>query len=158
MVLVLGWLFSNRFWRNWLFGGWLFDKGGGVAVGWYPIAIWLPVGLGVLSGCFLQARELWLYVLQESQKTLSVQLNLKCPRSPHLKHIGLLLLSVPVTLVVLCVPTIVPALLLCRHVVLQFIGLAVLVVGCSVCSGDAVCIMESFSGGSYRSLLSDVVA
>ena len=135
----------------------MFVKGGGVAVGRYSIAIWLPVGLGVLLGCFLQARELWLNVLQESQKTLLVQLNLKCPRSPHLKHIGPLLLSVPVTLVDLCVPTVVPALLLCHHIVLRFIGLVLLIVGWSVCSGDAVCIMESFSGGSYRSLWSDVV-
>ena len=111
----------------------------------------------MLSVCFLQARELWLNVLQESQKTLSVQLNLKCPRSPHLKHIGPLLLSVAITLVVLCVPTVVPALLLCHHVVLRFIGLVVLVIGWSVCSGDAVRIMESFSGGSYGSLSSDVV-
>ena len=94
-----------------------------------PLKYPFTVGLGVLSGCFLQARELWLNVLQESQKTLSVQLNLKCPRSPHLKHIGPLLPSVPVTLIVLCVPTVVPALLLCRHVVLRFIGLVVLVVG-----------------------------
>ena len=32
MVLVLGWLFSNRLWNIWLFGG-LFVMGGGVAVG-----------------------------------------------------------------------------------------------------------------------------
>ena len=89
-------------------------------------------------------------VLQNSQKTLSVQLNLKCPRSPHLKHMGPLLLSVAVTLVVLCVtvPTVMPVLLLCRHGVSRFVDLVVLVIGWSVCSGDAVCIMESFSGGS----------
>ena len=104
----------------------------------------------MLSGCFLHARELWLNVLQKSQKTLSVQLNLKCPRSPHLKHMGPPLLSVAITLIVLCVaePTVVPVLLLCHHGVLQFIGLVVLVVGWCVCGGDAVCIMESFSGGS----------
>ena len=63
---------------------------------------------------------------------------------------GLLLLSVAVTLAVLCVtvPTVVPVLLLCRHGVLRFTGLVVLVVGWSVCGGDAVCIIESFSGGS----------
>ena len=64
-------------------------------------------------------------------------------------HMGPLLLSVALTLIVLCVtvPTVVPVLLLCCHGVLRFIGLAVLVVGWSVCGGDAVCIMESFSGG-----------
>ena len=79
-----------------------------------------------------------------------MQLNLKCPHSPHLKHMGPLLLSVAVTLAVLCVtvPTVVPMLLLCHHGVLRFIGLVVLVVCWSVCGGDAVCIMESFSGGS----------
>ena len=63
---------------------------------------------------------------------------------------GPLLLSVVVTLAVLCVavPTVVPVLLLCLHGVLQFTGLVVLVIGWSVCSGDVVCIMESFSGGS----------
>ena len=37
MVLVLGWLFSNRLWNSWLLcvlGGWVFVQGGGVAVGW----------------------------------------------------------------------------------------------------------------------------
>ena len=79
-----------------------------------------------------------------------MQLNLKCPRSLHLKHVGLLLLSAAVMLIVLCVtvPTVVPVLLLCHHGVLRFTGLVVLVVGWSVCGGDTVCIMESFSGGS----------
>ena len=104
----------------------------------------------MLSGCFLHARELWLNVLQRSQKTLSLQLNLMCPRSPHLKHVGPPLFSVVITLVVLCVtvPNVVPVLLLCCHGVLRLVDLVVPVVGWSVCGGDAVCIMESFSGGS----------
>ena len=32
-MLVLGWLFSNRLGKSWFFGGWLFVRGGGVAVG-----------------------------------------------------------------------------------------------------------------------------
>ena len=149
-MLVLGWLFSNRLWKSWLFGGWLFVRGGGVAVGWYPVAIWLPAGLGVLSGCFLHARELWLNVLQRSQKTLSLQLDLMCPHSLHLKHVSPLLLSIVIMLVGLCVtvPIVVPMLLLCLHGVLRLVDLVVPVVGRSVCGGDAVCIMESFSGDS----------
>ena len=103
----------------------------------------------MLSACFLYARELWLNVLQRSQKTLSLQLNLMCPRSPHLKHVGPPLFSVVVTLVVLCVtvPIVVHVLLLCCHGVLRLVDLVVPVVCWSVCGGDAVCIMESFSGG-----------
>ena len=94
------------------------------------------------------------------KKTLSLQLNLMCPRSPHLKHVGLLLLSVVITLVVLCVtvPTVVPMLLLCHHGVLRLVDLVVPVIGWSICGGDAVCIMESFlgvhSGGCRLMLLS----
>ena len=31
------------------------SSGGGVAVGWYPVGMWLPVGLEVLLWCFLHA-------------------------------------------------------------------------------------------------------
>ena len=35
-------------------------SGGGVAVGWYPVGMWLLVGLGVLFVSFLHALLLWL--------------------------------------------------------------------------------------------------
>ena len=34
-------------------------SGGGVAVGWYPVRMWLFSGLGVLLRCFLQALVSW---------------------------------------------------------------------------------------------------
>ena len=92
--------------------------------------IWLPAGLGALSSCFLHARELWLNDLQWSQKTLSLQLDLMCPCSLHLKHMGPFLLSEEFgemflrkplrlvgTVVDLCVamPVVMPMLLMCLH-------------------------------------------
>ena len=65
-VLVLGWMLSKKFSNS----GLLFvvliccgfvpvvavpGSGGSVAVGWYPVRMWLPVGLGVLLWYFLQA-------------------------------------------------------------------------------------------------------
>ena len=47
-------------------------SGDGVAVGWYPVGMWLFVGLGVLLWCFLHALVSWLGVLQCVQKTLSL--------------------------------------------------------------------------------------
>ena len=59
MVLVLGWRFSKKFSNNGLLlvvpvcCGFVPvvvvpGSGGGVAVAWYPVGMWLPVGLGVL--------------------------------------------------------------------------------------------------------------
>ena len=78
--LVLGWRFSKKFSNNSL----LFvvpvccgfvpvvvpGSGGGVTVGWYPVGMWLPVGLGVLLWNFLQALMSWFGPLQCVQKTL----------------------------------------------------------------------------------------
>ena len=75
VVLVLGGWASNRFWNS---GPLLFApvccvccpvaavpiKGGGVAVGWYPVGMWLFVGLGVLLWCFLHTLVSWFVVLQ----------------------------------------------------------------------------------------------
>ena len=84
----------------------------------------------MLSDCFLHAFELWLNDLQRSQNTLSLQLYLTYPRSPHLKHYGPPLFSVVAVLVVLCVavPNVVPVLALCLHGVLRLVGLVVPVV------------------------------
>ena len=71
MVLVLGWLFSNKFWNNgpllWVpvwcvccVAAVVPIRGDGVAVGWYPAEMWLFVGLGVLLCCLLHAFVLWL--------------------------------------------------------------------------------------------------
>ena len=105
VVLVPGWRFSKKFSNN----GLLFvvpvccgfvpvvvvpGSGGCVTVGWYPVGMWLPVGLGVLLWNFLQALMLWFGLLQCVQKTLSLlHLILMWPCSPHLEHVGPFLLS-----------------------------------------------------------------
>ena len=105
VVLVLGWTLSKKFSNS----GLLFvvliccgfvpvvavpGSGGGVAVGWYPVRMWLPVGLGVLLWYFLQALMSWFGLLQCVQKTLSLLHSiLMWPCSPHLKHVGPFLLS-----------------------------------------------------------------
>ena len=48
-------------------------SGGGVAVGWYPVGMWLVGGLGVLLRYFLQALVSWCADLQVVQYTLSLQ-------------------------------------------------------------------------------------
>ena len=65
---------------------------GGVVVGWYPVGMWLLVGLGVPFVSFLHALLLWLLLLQWLQNTLLMHSCLMWPCSPHLKHVGLFLL------------------------------------------------------------------
>ena len=64
MVLVLGIWFSNRFWKKCPLLVVLVCcvgcppvvvvpiSGGGIAVGWYPVGMWLFSGLGVLLSLF----------------------------------------------------------------------------------------------------------
>ena len=79
------------------------------------------------------------------------------------EEFGQMLLCRPLQLVdpvdVLCVAVLVavPVPLFHLHVLLQPVTLVVLVVSWSVGADAAVCIIESFTGGSYRSLPSDVV-
>ena len=47
-------------------------NGGGVAVGWYPVGMWLFMGLGVLFLSFLHVLLQWLPLLQLLQNTLFV--------------------------------------------------------------------------------------
>ena len=49
-------------------------SGSGVAVGWYPVGMWLFVGLGVLFLSFLHVLSQWPLLLQWLQNTLFVQL------------------------------------------------------------------------------------
>ena len=49
-------------------------SGGGVAVGWYPVGMWLFVGLGALFLSFLDVLLLWLPLLQWLQNTLFTHL------------------------------------------------------------------------------------
>ena len=104
-VLIPGSRFSKKFSNN----GLLFvvpvccgfvpvvvvpGSGGFVAVGWYPVGMWLPLGLGVLLWNFLQALMSWFGLLQCVQKTLSLlHSSLMWPCSPHLKRVGPFLLS-----------------------------------------------------------------
>ena len=79
------------------------------------------------------------------------------------EEFGEMLLCRPLRLVgpvdVLCVAVLVavPVLLLCLHGSLQPVALVVLVASWSVGADAAVCIIESFMGGSYWSSPSDVV-
>ena len=75
-VLILGIWFSNRFWNKCpllvvlgcCVGCPPVDvtpiSGGGVAVGWYPVGMWLFSGLGVLFRSFLQTLMSWFAYLQ----------------------------------------------------------------------------------------------
>ena len=73
-VLVLGIWFSNRFWKKCPLVVLVCCagcppvvapiSGGGVAVGWYPVGMWLFSGLGVLLCCFLQTLVSWCADLQ----------------------------------------------------------------------------------------------
>ena len=66
-------------------------SGGGVAVRWYPVGMWLLDGLGVLLVSFLHALSLWLLLLQCEQNTLVLHSCHIYPCSPHLKQVGVFL-------------------------------------------------------------------
>ena len=81
VMLVLGWWASKRFLNNGVLLVWpvcclcgpvaaVPNSGGGVTVGWYPVGMWLFVGLLVWLWCFLHALVSWFAVLQCVQKTL----------------------------------------------------------------------------------------
>ena len=56
-----------------------------MAVGWYPVEMWLLDGLGVLFVSFL-------LFLQCVQNTLVLDSCCMCPCLPHLKQVGVFLL------------------------------------------------------------------
>ena len=139
------------------------SNGGGVAVGWYPVGMWLLVGLGVPFVSFLHTLLLWLFLLQWLQNTLIMHSCLMLPCSLHLKHVGPFLLLdefgessknplQPVILVVwgwkvVCVGALVS--LLVFHTSLRPVALVALIIYCPVGSVLAPWIIESFTGGLY---------
>ena len=142
-------------------------SGGGMIVGWYPVGMWLLVGLGVPFASFLHALLLWLLLLQWLQNTLSVMHScLMWPCSPHLKHIGPFLLLAefgeslknplrPDVLVVLggkvvCVDAF--PLLFFLHTLLWSVVLVVLVRNYPTGAVPALWIIKSFAGDSYQPL------
>ena len=147
-------------------------RGGGVAVGWYPVWMWLFVGLGTLLCCLLHTFMSWLWDLQSVQKTLSLQSDLTWPCSPHLKHVGPFLVSEefaelswkPLRLIGLVVhPCVVIykaafVLFLCLNRSLWSVVLLALVVNWPVRADPAPWSIESFTSGSYLSPLLVILA
>ena len=134
-----------------------------MAVGWYPVGMWLFIGLGVLFVSFLHVLLQWLPLLQLLQNTPFVHLFLMWPCSLHLKHVGPFLLfdefgeslNKPLRSAILvmrvgnicCVAVSLPVF---RHGPLQPVVVVVPPVRCATGALLAPWIIELLTGGSYR--------